>query len=188
MVADNAIVLIDCENLTAGAQREALGRWAGAACFELFGRRAAMAPWRIALTRRGLGVAAEHPVPDDAPDQAADLLMAARATLAAADGTAVIIASNDKGFDALGPTVRRDGDLGELGLLRLTVSELAGPDGWAAGGGLGDHLRRRFGLETRGRLPGLAARAGLSVKRDSRGLWIGGPPGGAAASESRERP
>lgn len=188
MVADNSIVLIDCENLTAHRQREALGRWAGAARFELFGRRAAMAPWRAALARRGLSVAAEHPVPDDAPDQAADLLMAARATEAATGGTMVIIASNDKGFDALGPAVRRDGDLDELGLLRLIAAELAGPDGRAAGGGLGDHLRRRFGLETRGRLPGLAVRAGLTVKRDARGLWIGGPPDGAAASEGDDGP
>lgn len=181
MTSHNAIVLIDCENLTGTRRIEALGRWAGALRIELFGREAAMAPWRAALVRRGITVAAETPVPDDAPSQAADeaIARAVRDMAARPLPGPVVIASNDKGFAAdiayltsLGIAARQDFDLDDGGLMRLVVNEIAGAEGWAAAGGVGDHLIRRFGLDIRGRLPVLAARAGLSVKRDRTGLWL----------------
>lgn len=182
MTSHNAIVLIDCENLTGPRRLEALGRWAGAGRIELFGRRAAMDPWRAALIRRGLSVAAETPVPDDAPSQAADQAIARAVREMASRPLAgpVVIASNDRGFaadiahlTAMGIAARQDFDLDDKGLLRLVVEEIAGRDGWAAAGGVGDHLVRRFGLDIRGRLPALAARAGLSLRRDRTGLWLG---------------
>ncbi|ARJ64670.1 hypothetical protein WV31_02780 [Magnetospirillum sp. ME-1] len=181
MTGDSAIVLIDCENLTGPRRLEALGRWAGSGRIELFGRETAMAPWRAALARRGETVAAETPVPEDAPSQAADEAIARTVRHMAARPPAgpVVIASNDKGFaadiahlTAMGIAARQDFDLDECGLLRLVVSEIAGVDGWAAAGGVGDHLIRRFGLDIRGRLPNLASRAGLSVRRDRTGLWL----------------
>lgn len=179
MVANSSIVLLDCENLTGKRRLEAAGLWLVAASRELFGREAAMAPWRAVLAERGGEAGRETPVPDDAPSQAADLLMAERAGELARTGTAVVIASNDRGFDAVaeglriqGLDVRRVGDPDPCGLLRLVVDEIAGPDGWAAAGGLGDHLSRRFAVDVRRRLPDLARRAGLGVRRDRHGLWI----------------
>lgn len=185
MTSDNAIVLIDCENLTGTRQLESLGRWTGAARVELFGREAAMAPWRAALNRRGVPVAAETPVPDDAPSQAADQAIARAVRDLASRGLdslaagPVVIASNDRGFaadiahlTALGIDARQDFDLDDGGMLRLVVVEIAGIGNWAAAGGIGDHLVRRFGLDIRGRLPFLAARAGLSLRRDRTGLWL----------------
>ena len=169
-----SIVLIDCENLTGAPRLESLGRWAGAARLELFGRDAAMTPWRAALARRGLAVAAETLVADDAPSQAADQEMARRVVrlIAQADPGPVVIASNDKGFAAdldrlaeAGIPGRQDFDLTEVETLRLVVAETAGADGWAGAGGIGDHLKRRFGLDTRGRLEALAHRAGLEIKK-----------------------
>lgn len=182
MTADHPIVLIDCENLTGRPRLEAAGRWAGAGRLELFGRETSMVPWRVELARRGLAVAAETPVPEDAPSQAADQAMAAavRGLIARSVAGMVIIASNDKGFagdisalSKAGIPARQDFDLDPAGLLRLVVKETAGPDGWAGAGGVGDHLARRFGLDFRGRLPDLARRAGLAVRHDRRGLWIG---------------
>ncbi|CUW41814.1 conserved protein of unknown function (Cation/multidrug efflux pump 21-114) [Magnetospirillum sp. XM-1] len=181
MTSHSAIVLIDCENLTGTRRLEALGRWAGAGRIELFGREAAMAPWRAALARRGLPAAAETPVPDDAPSQAADQAIARAVRLMTTPPPAgpVVIASNDRGFaadiahlTAMGIAARQDFDLDDGGLLRLVVVEIAGAGGWAAAGGVGDHLIRRFGLDIRGRLPSLATRAGLSLKRDRTGLWL----------------
>ncbi|WP_096704017.1 NYN domain-containing protein [Magnetospirillum sp. 15-1] len=181
MTRSNAIVLIDCENLTSPRQLESLGRWAGAGRVELFGREAAMAPWRKALARRGIAVAAETPVPDDAPSQAADqaIARAVREMAARPVPGPVVIASNDKGFaadidhlSAAGIEARQDFDLNETGLLRLVMKEIARPDGWAAAGGIGDHLIRRFGLDIRGRLATLAARAGITLRRDRTGLWL----------------
>jgi hypothetical protein len=181
MTCTDAIVLIDCENLTGSRRLEALGRWAGAGRLELFGRRSFMAPWRAALARRGLVAARETPVADDAPSQAADqaIARAADALIAAGAAGPVVIASNDKGFaadigrmTAAGMVARQDFDLDQSGLLRLVITEIARPDGWAAAGGVGDHLIRRFGLDIRGRLGWLAARSGLAVRQDRTGLWL----------------
>jgi len=183
MTPDSPIVLIDCENLTGTRRLEALGRWSGAARLELFGRQAAMAPWRDALTRRGWAIATETPVPDDAPSQAADQAMARAVRILAAQGVSgpVVIASNDKGFAAdidhlaaMGIPARQDFDLDETGLLRLVMAEIARPDGWVSAGGIGDHLIRRFGLDIRGRLVRLAERAGITLRRDRTGLWLKG--------------
>jgi hypothetical protein len=177
-----SIVLVDCENLTGTRRLEACGRWAGAGRLELFGRESALAPWRQGLARRGMAVAAETPVPEDAPSQAADQAMAraVRALIAQAVAGPVIIASNDKGFaadiaalDAAGIAARQDFDLDVCGLLRLVIGELAPGGGWAAAGGIGDHLLRRFGVDFRGKLPDLARRAGLAARRDAGGWWIG---------------
>ncbi|EME68823.1 hypothetical protein H261_16453 [Paramagnetospirillum caucaseum] len=181
MTADDAIVLIDCENLTGTRRLEALSRWAGAGRIELFGRQGAMAPWRAALARRGLAAATETPVPDDAPSQAADQAIASAVRNLAVRPIPgpVVIASNDKGFAAdiaglraAGIAARQDFDLDEAGLLRLVVAEIARPDGWAAAGGVGDHLSRRFGLDIRGRLSALAERAGLALRHDRTGPWL----------------
>lgn len=187
MLDHTAIVLIDCENLTGARRLAAAGRWAGAARYELFGRRAAMAPWRDEMARRGWAVAAEHPVPDDAPSQAADQAVARRVDDLIGTGLAgpLVIASNDLGFALdverarrAGIEARQDLDLDELGLLRLVVAEIAGQDGWAAAGGIGDHMTRRFGVSVRGRLESLAARAGLERRRDRSGLWLAAPDRG----------
>lgn len=181
-----AVVLIDCENLTGTRRLAAAGRWAEAGRYELFGRRAAMAPWRTELARRGWAVAAEHPVPDDAPSQAADQAIALRMEeLVRTAGTGrLVVASNDLGFAGdverarqADVEARQDFDLDEVGLLRLVVAETAGPDGWAGAGGLGDHLSRRFGISLRGRLEDLAKRAGLAQRRDRSGLWLAAPEG-----------
>jgi len=181
VTSHSAIVLIDCENLTSLRQLESLGRWAGAGRVELFGREASMVPWRKALARRGIRVAAETPIPDDAPSQAADQAIARAVWDMAARLVPgpVVIASNDKGFAAdiahlaaAGIMARQDFDLDETSLLRLVVRETARPDGWTAAGGVGDHLIRRFGLDIRGRLPALAARAGITLRHDRTGLWL----------------
>lgn len=184
MSSPTAIVLIDCENLTDSRQIEGLGRWAGFARLELFGRKSAMAPWRAAILARGLAVAAETPVADDAPSQEADQRIARRVDelIAAEAAGPVVIASNDKGFaadlarlEAAAIPARQDRDPSEAEILRLVLAEIAGPDGWAGAGGIGDHLRRRFGLDTRGRLEPLARRAGLDLRRDASGLWMRAP-------------
>jgi hypothetical protein len=186
MLGETATILIDCENLTGPRRLETAGRWLGAGRFELFGRRAAMAPWREELQRRGWPVAAEHPVPDDAPSQAADRAVARRVDelVRAAAAGPLVIASNDLGFAAdverarqAGVEARQDSDPDESGLLRLVVAETAGPDGWAGAGGVGDHLARRFGMPVRGRLDVLAERAGLKLRRDRNGLWLAVPGG-----------
>ncbi|KIL97239.1 hypothetical protein CCC_00300 [Paramagnetospirillum magnetotacticum MS-1] len=184
MIATDAIVLIDCENLTGAHRLETLGRWAGADRLELFGREGFMAPWRAALARKGLVAAAETPVPDDAPSQAADQAIARTVDglMAARAPGPVVIASNDKGFaadiarlTAAGILARQDFDLDDAGLLRLVITEIARPDGWAAAGGIGDHLIRRFGLDIRGRLGALAARSGFGLRHDRTGLWLSLP-------------
>ena len=176
-----SIVLIDCENLTGTPRLESLGRWAGAGRLELFGRESAMAPWRAAILARSLAIAAETPVAEDAPSQAADEEMARRVVrlIAQAEPGPVVIASNDKGFAAdlarlaeAGIPGRQDFDLSEAETLRLILSEIAGADGWAGAGGIGDHLKRRFGLDTRGRLEPLARRAGLEIRKNTSGLWV----------------
>jgi hypothetical protein len=197
MTTTGTIVLIDCENLTSSRQLESLGRWAGAGRFELFGRESAMAPWRAALSRRNMAVAAETPIPDEAPSQAADQAIAlAVRNIASAGATGpVVIASNDKGFAAdvahlssLGIVARQDFDLDEAGLLRLVVAEIAGQDGWASGGGVGDHLVRRFGLQIRGRLAELAARAGLGLRHGRTGPVLSLPGASGADQAADEKP
>ncbi|MBI3444498.1 MAG: hypothetical protein HY055_03860 [Magnetospirillum sp.] len=181
MIRSNAIVLIDCENLTGSPRLEGLGRWAGFGRIELFGREGTMAPWRDAIRDRGLTIAAETLVADDAPSQDADQRIARRVDelIAQPVGGLVVIASNDKGFAAdlarlaqAGLPARQDKDPTEAEILRLVVAEIAGEDGWAGAGGVGDHLRRRFRLDTRGRLEALARRAGLEIRKNTSGLWM----------------
>ncbi len=197
MTTTGTIVLIDCENLTSSRQLESLGRWAGAERLELFGREGAMAPWREALSRRKMAIAAETLIADDAPTQAADQAIALAVRALASHGLTgpVVIASNDKGFAAdiahlssLGITARQDFDLDAAGLLRLVVTEIAGLDGWASGGGVGDHLVRRFGLPIRGRLGPLAARAGLVLRHGRSGLMLSLREGCAADQATEETP
>ena len=90
----------------------------------------------------------------------------------------VAIASNDKGFDAdiarlteAGIPAKRCGDLTVPETLALVVREQAG-EGWAAAGGIGDHLRRRFGIILRGRVEDLAKAAGLEISRTKAGLML----------------
>jgi hypothetical protein len=172
--------LIDCENLTAAAQLAAASRWMGFGRVELFGRAALMAPWRAALTGLGISVAAETLIAEDAPTQAADQAMARRVDAIIAQGGAglVAIASNDKGFDAdiarlteAGIPALRCGDLTVPETLALVVREQSG-EGWAAAGGIGDHLRRRFGIILRGRVEDLAKAAGLEISRTKAGLML----------------
>ena len=173
--------LIDCENLAGRPQRAAAGRWSGCDRVELFGRAALVAPWRAALAAHAIAVAAETIVADDAPSQAADQAMARRVDqLIALPQTPelVLIASNDKGFDAdiarliqAGIPAGRNRDLTVPETLALVVMEQAGDD-WAGAGGIGDHLRRRFGITLRGRIEPLAAAAGLEVRRGPEGLML----------------
>jgi hypothetical protein len=51
------------------------------------------------------------------------------------------------------------------------VWEQAG-DGWAGAGGVGDHLRRRFGIILRGRIDDLAKAAGLEIRRTPAGVML----------------
>lgn len=172
--------LIDCENLTSAPQLAAASRWAGFGRIELFGRETLMSPWRQALAGLGLPVAAETLIADNAPSQAADQAMARRVDAIIAEGGAglVAIASNDKGFDAdiarlteAGIPALRCRDLTVPQTLALVVREQAGA-GWAAAGGIGDHLRRRFGIVLRGRVEDLAKAAGLEVRRTKAGLML----------------
>ena len=172
--------LIDCENLTAAAQLASASRWIGFGRVELFGRAALIAPWRMRLTGLGVTVAAETLIADDAPSQAADQAMARRVDAIIAQGGAdfVAIASNDKGFDAdiarltaAGISALRCGDLTVPETLALVVKEQAG-EGWVAAGGIGDHLRRRFGIILRGRVEELAKAAGLEISRTKAGLML----------------
>ena len=172
--------LIDCENLASAVQRAAASRWAGCERIELFGRAALVAPWRQALAAAALTVADETIIADDAPSQAADQAMARRVDgLIATDRPArVVIASNDKGFDAdiarllaAGIAAERHRDLTVPETLALVVAEQAG-NGWAAAGGIGDHLHRRFGITLRGRVEALARAAGLEVRRTPAGLML----------------
>ncbi len=144
-----------------------------------------MAPWRKALILRDLVPAAETLIPDDAPSQAADEAIArtVRNLVTQPFAGPVVIASNDKGFAAdiaylaaRNIPARQDFDLDEIGLLRLVIREVARPDGWAAAGGVGDHLIRRFGLDIRGRLPALAVRAGLALRQERTCLWLSERP------------
>ncbi len=140
-----------------------------------------MAPWRLALAAAGLEVADETVIAEDAPSQAADQAMARRVDqlIASSDRPErLAIASNDKGFDAViaralaaGVTAERHRDLGHPDLLRLVVGELAG-EGWAAAGGVGDHLRRRFGLRLGGRIEALARAAGIELRREKSGVMM----------------
>ena len=183
----NTLSLIDCENLASAAQRAAASRWSGFERVELFGRAALVAPWRRALAEIAMTAAAETLVADDAPSQAADQAMARRVDALIAQPVPpalVVIASNDKGFDAdvarliqAGIPAERHRDLTVPETLALVVAEQAGGD-WAAAGGIGDHLRRRFGLTLRGRVETLARAAGLEVRRGPAGLMlrIGTPP------------
>ncbi|WP_192884569.1 hypothetical protein [Paramagnetospirillum kuznetsovii] len=174
-----AIALIDCENLSSDHQRGTVRRWAEYGRIELFGREAFMAPWRLALTKAGMAWAAETVIAHDAPSQAADQAMARRVDALIASPQRperIAIASNDKGFDAdiaramaAGLAAERHRDLSHPQLLRLVVEELAG-DGWASAGGVGDHLRRRFGIRLNGRIDDLARAAGLEMRRDGRGV------------------
>lgn len=175
------ISLIDCENLTAAAQLQTVRRWRGYDRIELFGRAALLAPWRAALAAAGMAVAAETVIADDAPSQAADQAMARRVDELIARPerpSRLAIASNDKGFDAdiararaAGIAAERHRDLGHPGLLRLVVEEVAGTE-WTAAGGIGDHLRRRFGITLGGRVEALARAAGLEMRRDKNGLML----------------
>ena len=175
-----AFALIDCENLTSTPQLAAASRWSGFGRIELFGREALMIPWRQALAGLGLPVAAETLIADDAPSQAADQAMARRVDGIIAEGSTglVAIASNDKGFDAdiarlteAGIRALRCRDLTVPQTLALVVREQAG-EGWASAGGIGDHLRRRFGIVLRGRVEDLAKAAGLEIRRTKAGLML----------------
>ncbi len=159
-------------------------RWRGFDRVELFGRAALMAPWRAACTRDGLAVAAEWPVPDDAPSQAADRVIAARAeTLAGEQPARLVIASNDRGFlpvaARLGGEVHGDPDPATL--LRLVAAAIS-RDGWAEAAAVGTILAERFGLSLKGRLPQLAAKAGLVVARGPAGPRLGRPHGDPSPS------
>ncbi|TAN60815.1 MAG: hypothetical protein EPN20_13275 [Magnetospirillum sp.] len=174
------IALIDCENLTSDTQRAAASRWSGFGRVELFGRVALVTPWRLALAAADIAVTAETFVADDAPSQAADQAMAWRVDALIRTGTAalVVIASNDKGFDAdiarlaaAGIAAGRHRDLTVPETLALVVREQAGDD-WAAAGGIGDHLRRRFGIRLRGRVEALARAAGLETRHGPAGLML----------------
>jgi len=177
MVNENAIALIDCENLTAGPQRQIASLWSGFGRIELFGRLGLVDPWRGLLL-----VERETIIADDAPSQAADQEIAARvdALIAAPKPPSrVEIASNDKGFDAdirrllaAGIAARRQGDLSPAEALRFLVAEQA-VDGWASAGGVGDHLLRRFGLRLRGRLDHLAKAAAVEIRRTPSGVMLG---------------
>lgn len=183
MPLTGAVVLIDCENLTSPRQLAEARRWRGFGRVELFGREALMVPWRRELARLGLAAAAETLVADDAPSQAADQEMSRRADVLAAlmpPPARIVIASNDLGFDAdiarlgaAGHAASRQGDLSDPLVLRLMVGDLRGRDGWAAAGGVGDHLFRRFGIRLHGRLDQLAAAAGVAVERGKTGVRLG---------------
>lgn len=126
-------------------------------------------------------ITAETVIAEDAPSQAADQAMARRVDelIAATERPNLIaIASNDKGFDAdvaralaAGLTAERHRDLTHPQLLHLVVQEVAG-EGWTSAGGVGDHLRRRFGLKLGGRVEALAKAAGLDVRRERSGLML----------------
>ncbi|MDO8605494.1 MAG: hypothetical protein Q7R40_03060 [Phaeospirillum sp.] len=171
-----SIALIDCENLASTVQRAAACRWVGFDRVELFGRAPLVAPWRDLLT-----VAAEIIIADDAPSQAADQAMARRVDHLIAQPAPprlVVIASNDKGFDAdiarlgrAGVKAERQGDLTVPQTLALVVVQLAG-NGWVAAGGVGDHLRRRFGIALHGRVEALAKAAGLELRHTPAGPMI----------------
>ncbi|OAN52215.1 hypothetical protein A6A04_00500 [Paramagnetospirillum marisnigri] len=176
-----SVVLIDCENLSSPAQRQTVRRWRDFGRIELFGRDLLVEPWRRALVKAGLTANAEVLVPDDAPPQAADQIMAARIrqlTERAPRPGFIVIASNDKGFDAdialaraEGVAAERQGDPSHPQLLRLVAEELAS-DGWAPVAGVGDHLARRFGLRLGGRVEALARAAGMELARRPGGLWL----------------
>ncbi len=176
-----SVALIDCENLSSPAQRQVVRRWRDFGRIELFGREALVEPWRRALATAGLTATAETLVPDDAPPQAADRIMAERmrGLTEAEDKPAFIaIASNDKGFDAdiahareAGVMAERQGDPTAPQLLRLVAEELA-TDGWAPVAGVGDHLARRFGLRLGGRVEALARAAGMDLARRPGGFWL----------------
>jgi len=176
-----SFALIDCENLTSASQHAAASRWSGFGRVELFGRAALVVPWRRALAAFAIAVADETIIADDAPSQAADQAMARRVDeliRTQASGGLVAIASNDRGFDAdiarllqAGIPAERHRDLTVPETLALVVAEQAGED-WAAAGGIGDHLRRRFGLTLRGRVETLARAAGLEVRRGPSGLML----------------
>ena len=177
--AGDTVALIDCENLTSAAQRAGARRWAGFARIELFGRAALVAPWRGLLNAQS-----ETLVPDDAPSQAADQAMARRVdTLIALPSPPilVVIASNDKGFDAdiarldrAGIAGRRDRDFKQAEALRFLVAEAGGE--WIGAGGIGDRLWRQFGLRLKGRVADLARVAGLEVRHTPAGLALRLPP------------
>ncbi|CAA7618439.1 conserved hypothetical protein [Candidatus Terasakiella magnetica] len=183
MPMTGAVVLIDCENLTSPRQLAEACRWRGFGRVELFGREARMAPWRCELGLLGLAAAAETVVADDAPSQAADQEMSRRTdtlTTLVPPPALIVIASNDLGFDAdirrlsdAGYAASRQGDLSDPEVLRLIMGSLCGQDGWAAAGGVGDHLFRRFGIHLRGRLDQLAAAAGVVVERGKAGVRLG---------------
>jgi hypothetical protein len=156
-----AIALIDCENLTDPNQLAAAIRWRSAGRVELFGREINLRPWRAALAGHAIAVAAETVIAPDAPSQAADLVMAARAESLVAEGL-VIIASDDLGFERLAGVARWP-SLDAAGLLALVVEELGGGD-WVGLGGVGDHMARRFRLSLRGRLDHLARKAGVEIR------------------------
>lgn len=175
-----AISLIDCENVSSEIQRASASRWSGFARVELFGRAALVAPWRRVLAEHAIPVTAETIIADDAPSQAADQAMARRVDelIATEKPALVAIVSNDKGFDAdiarltaAGIPAKRCRDLTVPETLALVVEEQAG-NGWAAAGGIGDHLRRRFGITLRGRVEDLAKAAGLEVRRTPAGLML----------------
>ncbi len=160
-------------------------RWRGFDRVELFGRAALMALWRAACAREGLAVAAEWPVPDDAPSQAADQIIATRATILAAGAPArLVIASNDRGFAPVAARLgaERHGDPDPATLLRLVAGATA-RDGWADAAAVGTILAERFGLSLKGRLPQLAAKAGLRLARGPAG-WRLAP----AAARERGHP
>jgi len=171
------IVLIDCENLTGRHQVAAGFRWRAFARIETFGRVSHLERWRLALARLGRVPDAEVVIADDAPPQAADQAIARRvAALLESRPDFVAIASNDSDFDPdisrlndAGIPAARHGDPGPAELLALVVADLAGPDGWADAGPVGEMLAHEFDVSLRGRLVPLANKAGLEIRRNVKG-------------------
>jgi len=170
------IVLIDCENLTGRHQLAAGFRWRGFERIEIFGRAADLARWRRALAGWGCVPAVETVIADDAPPQAADQAIGRRVDALLVDRPdLVVISSNDGDFDpdiarlvAAGIPASRAGDPGPAALLALVVADLA-VDGWADAGPVGERLARDFAVSLKGRLPALAAKAGVAMTRGATG-------------------
>ena len=175
--SDIALVLIDCENLTGRHQVAAGFRWRAFARIETFGRACHLARWRLALAGFGRIPDTEVAIADDAPPQAADQAIARRVdALLESRPDFVAIASNDSDFDPdisrlndAGIPAARHSDPGPAELLALVVVDLAGPDGWADVGPVGERLSHEFDVSLRGRLVPLANKAGLKIRRNVKG-------------------
>lgn len=173
------IVLIDCENLTSDRQRAVAFRWRDFQQVELFGRAIPMQAWLTELARHSMTPTALYPIPEDAPSQAADDAIAHRVrVLAAENPELVVIASNDNGFAACIDILAAQGipalqqhDLSSVEILRLVFSHLA-KNGRAEAAAVGTITAERFGFSLKGRLNQLAPKAGLSVGRDAKGVYL----------------